>query len=203
MLVTRVWPPLARGPCFAASRPIAAQLGLHSQRPASWRAKRVFTTTPRHRKDDAGARTIQAELSGKQPLEESVKPETVKKAKPAEPVVAASKGDPLLAEQTLSTKDQRQADWAIIKDMAQYLWPKNDFGTRFRVALSVGLLVGAKVCDLYPCVSGSCRLMLIVSVGPQCTSTVLLQKYSRLDEHRFCGYWWHSDDCCGRLHLCM
>jgi hypothetical protein len=40
---------------------------------------------------------------------------------------------------------QRQADWAIIRDMAHYLWPKNDFSTRFRVGLSVGLLVGAKV----------------------------------------------------------
>lgn len=57
----------------------------------------------------------------------------------------ATTNDPLLAEQTVSNKEQRKADWAIIKDMSRYLWPKNDFKTKFRVGLSVGLLVGAKV----------------------------------------------------------
>ncbi|KAL9014318.1 MAG: hypothetical protein Q9173_001026 [Seirophora scorigena] len=32
--------------------------------------------------------------------------------------------DNLLSEQTVSNKEQRKADWAIIKEMAQYLWPK-------------------------------------------------------------------------------
>ena len=43
---------------------------------------------------------------------------------------AASAGepkvDPLLTEQTVSNKEQRRADWAIMKEMARYLWPKVD-----------------------------------------------------------------------------
>jgi ATP-binding cassette, subfamily B (MDR/TAP), member 7 len=110
----------------------------------AWRTKRVFATTPQHRKEDvARIGTVQQEAAARQPVEESVKPENVKKEKPAEPTSA--KPDPLLAEQTVSNKEQRKADWAIIKNMAHYLWPKDDFGTRFRVGLSVALLVGAKV----------------------------------------------------------
>ena len=32
--------------------------------------------------------------------------------------------DGLLSEQTVSNKEQRRADWAIIKEMSTYLWPK-------------------------------------------------------------------------------
>lgn len=54
---------------------------------------------------------------------ESIKPESYQepnKAKPAE----APKTDALLAEQTVSNKEQRKADWVIIKEMAKYIWPK-------------------------------------------------------------------------------
>lgn len=120
--------------CIAA-RPLAA---------TGWRTRRILATTPAHRKENvARTQTLQQERGEKQPAEESVKPENVKKDQPAQPSTART--DPLLAERTVSDKEQRKADWAIIKDMAHYLWPKNDFGTRFRVGLSVGLLVGAKV----------------------------------------------------------
>lgn len=131
----------------AAARPSVTSRS-HAQRLrpsvlATWHAQRVFVTTPRHRKDAQRIQTVQQEaVQQKQPAEESVRPEDTKTAKAAEP---ASKNDPLLAEQTVSNKEQRKADWAIIKDMAHYLWPKDDFGTRFRVGLSVGLLIGAKV----------------------------------------------------------
>jgi ABC transporter ATM len=59
-----------------------------------------------------------------------------------------SKGDALLAEQLVSNKEQRKADWAIIKQMSKYLWPKDSLGTRMRVGLSVGLLVGAKLLNV-------------------------------------------------------
>lgn len=36
----------------------------------------------------------------------------------------APKTDDLLSEQTVSNKEQRKADWAIIKEMSRYLWPK-------------------------------------------------------------------------------
>ena len=54
---------------------------------------------------------------------ESIKPESFQeptKAKPAE----APKTDALLAEQTVSNKEQRRADWIIIKEMVKYIWPK-------------------------------------------------------------------------------
>ena len=142
----------------AASRPcISTAYGVSSsfkQRPRGsviWQTKRVFVSTPQHRKVDARIQP-QEVLEQREPKDDSVKPENVKKEEPA-----ATKNDPLLAEQTVSNKEQRQADWAIIKDMAHYIWPKDDFGTRFRVGLSVALLVGAKVCPfsdlqyLYAC----------------------------------------------------
>ncbi len=54
---------------------------------------------------------------------EPVKPETVKKT-PGAPVNQAPNTDGLLSEQTVSNKEQRRADWAIMKEMVQYLWPK-------------------------------------------------------------------------------
>lgn len=36
----------------------------------------------------------------------------------------APKADALLTEQTVSNKEQRRADWAIMKEMSGYLWPK-------------------------------------------------------------------------------
>lgn len=129
---------------------------------AAWRSRRVFATTPQHRKEDvARIQTLEKEKQARQPAEESVKPETVKKEPSAQPAVVNT--DPLLAEQTVSNKQQRKADWAIIRDMAHYLWPKDDFGTRFRVGLSVGLLIGAKVRKLsslsqcLSCVDRLCR----------------------------------------------
>jgi ATP-binding cassette subfamily B (MDR/TAP) protein 7 len=104
-------------------------------------SRRVFASTPRHRKDDAQARSVQVELDKSKADTKAAKDA----ASSTGPVSATAKGGPLLAEQTVSNKEQRKADWAIIKDMAHYLWPKNDFSTRFRVGLSVGLLVGAKV----------------------------------------------------------
>lgn len=54
---------------------------------------------------------------------ESIKPEALQK-----PLAAKSgdalKTDSLLLEQTVSNQEQRKADWAIMKEMARYLWPK-------------------------------------------------------------------------------
>ena len=126
----------------AVAVPFAQHVGLSAGPSAIWASKRVFASTPRHRKDDAGSRIAQAEQQAKQPTPESVKPESVEKEKPAEPT---RPNDPLLSEQMKTTKEQRRADWRIIKDMSHYIWPKDDLGTRFRVGLSVVLLVGAKV----------------------------------------------------------
>jgi ABC transporter ATM len=78
-----------------------------------------------------------------------VQPESVEKPKPAAPA-AAGKQDGLLAEKTVSNAEQRKADWAIMKEMSKYLWPKDSLGTKIRVGISLGLLVGAKVIPAHP-----------------------------------------------------
>ncbi|KAF3907151.1 hypothetical protein ABW21_db0205826 [Orbilia brochopaga] len=67
---------------------------------------------------------------------------TVQKAKSAAAV------DPLLGSTDVSKAAQRKADWAILKDMVHYIWPKDNLGTRVRVGLAVGLLIGAKVLNV-------------------------------------------------------
>jgi ATP-binding cassette, subfamily B (MDR/TAP), member 7 len=73
----------------------------------------------------------------------------------ASPASAAAGLPPLQAKDPLasidkSTADQRKADWAIIKEMSHYLWPKGkgSMDTKMRVSLAVGLLVGAKVLNV-------------------------------------------------------
>ena len=71
---------------------------------------------------------------------ESVKPGSVLPAAPPKPD-GAPKPDSLLAEQTVSNKEQRKADWAIMKEMSRYLWPKvshMSYGVRL-MALTLGL----------------------------------------------------------------
>ena len=91
---------------------------------------------------------------------ESIKPESVQEHRSAN-VDHAPKTDTLLAEQTVSNKEQRKADWAILKEMSRYLWPKvrslgikiltlltttkDDLGTKVRVSTALALLVGSKV----------------------------------------------------------
>lgn len=68
-------------------------------------------------------------------------------AGPAQITAKAAAGDPL-AQVDKSASDQRKADWAIMKEMSRYLWPKDSPGTKFRVALAVGLLIGGKVLNV-------------------------------------------------------
>ncbi len=120
---------------------------------------RVFTTTPSHRKEEPRIQSPQNLAPTKMEDADSIQLESVAKEKPAD----IEKKDPLLAEQTVSNKEQRKADWAIIKEMSKYLWPKvrtaphfrshftpsyiikDNLGTRTRVVASLVLLVGAKV----------------------------------------------------------
>nr|CDP29745.1 Putative iron-sulfur clusters transporter [Podospora anserina S mat+] len=55
--------------------------------------------------------------------------------------------DPLAAIDK-SAQEQRKADWAIMKEMSRYIWPKDSFGDKMRVMIAVGLLVGAKVLNV-------------------------------------------------------
>ncbi|KAF3903295.1 hypothetical protein AA313_de0200282 [Arthrobotrys entomopaga] len=65
--------------------------------------------------------------------------------KPSKPATVA---DPLLSAADVSKAAQRKADWAILMDMVHYIWPKDNMGTRIRVGLALGLLVGAKVLNV-------------------------------------------------------
>ncbi|KGO48008.1 ABC transporter, integral membrane type 1 [Penicillium expansum] len=54
----------------------------------------------------------------------------------------------LLSEPVAGKKEQRKADWAIMKEMAKYLWPKDDWGTKLRVSTALSLLIGAKILNV-------------------------------------------------------
>ena len=45
----------------------------------------------------------------------------------------------------VTEKEQSRRDWEIIKKLVPNIWPKDDWGTKTRVMLAVGLLVGGKV----------------------------------------------------------
>ncbi|KAL5116993.1 Iron-sulfur clusters transporter atm1, mitochondrial [Pleosporales sp. CAS-2024a] len=92
-------------------------------------AHRALASSPLHRKHVHGHRPLPA-------------------SKTALADAKAVTTDALLQEQALSNKEQRKADWAIMKEMSRYLWPKDNLGTRLRVGLSVGLLIGAKVLNV-------------------------------------------------------
>ncbi|KAG5297178.1 iron-sulfur clusters transporter atm1 [Histoplasma ohiense] len=53
-----------------------------------------------------------------------------------------------LNDSTVNIKEQRKADWAIMKEMAKYLWPKDDLGTKARVGAALALLVGGKILNV-------------------------------------------------------
>ncbi|KAI0048527.1 P-loop containing nucleoside triphosphate hydrolase protein [Auriscalpium vulgare] len=48
----------------------------------------------------------------------------------------------------ISNTEQRRRDWNIIRRLATNIWPKNDWGTRGRVILGVGLLVSGKLLNV-------------------------------------------------------
>lgn len=103
------------------------------QRPWSQRAttsgaiiKRVLATTPHLR----------------EPAKTSIPTTKTSSSQPSKPAF-----DPL-APIDKSAQEQRKADWAIIREMSKYLWPKDSLGTKFRVGLAVSLLVGAKVLNV-------------------------------------------------------
>lgn len=84
---------------------------------------RTFNSSSRSKRDRPTQQSPQKRVTPKVDLAESVKPESVQKPLAAK-TEAPPKTDAFLAEQTVSNKEQRKADWAIMKEMARYLWPK-------------------------------------------------------------------------------
>ena len=120
---------------------------------------------------------------------ERIKLESMQKNQPAT-INHAPKTDTLLTEQTVSNKEQREADWAILKEMSRYLWPKvrllsvwmsiilivtkDDLGTKVRVSTALALLVGSKV--ISACFN-SCLSSLKNDTDPQRPGSFLFQKH--------------------------
>jgi ATP-binding cassette subfamily B (MDR/TAP) protein 7 len=134
---------LHRASCLGARAPFRTQpwsrasLGL-----------RVFTSTSRYSKDEGKQATTQSQAPRGPRVADDTPgkvPETAKKA--ASAFSTTARKDPLALDDK-TNKEQRKADWAIMKEMAKYLWPKDSLGTRFRVGLSLGLLIGAKVLNV-------------------------------------------------------
>jgi ATP-binding cassette subfamily B (MDR/TAP) protein 7 len=109
---------------------------------------RVFTNSHPLRRDDSRQTTIANQVQREPRGEDEtpgMKPESAKRPGPAEATTARK--DPLaLGDKT--NKEQRKADWAIMTEMAQYLWPKDSLGTRARVGFAFALLIGAKVLNV-------------------------------------------------------
>ncbi|KAK4519144.1 Multifunctional pyrimidine synthesis protein CAD [Mucor velutinosus] len=53
------------------------------------------------------------------------------------------------ATEVKAPNSQRNAtDWAIIKQLMKYIWPKNDLGVKTRVVIALSLLVGGKLLNV-------------------------------------------------------
>ena len=92
--------------------------------------------------------TVHQAALAKAEAPESIKPESLEKPTSAAKPTATEKKDLLSIEQTVSNKEQRKIDLAILKEMAKYLWPKGELGTKLRVSSALALLVGAKVLNV-------------------------------------------------------
>ncbi|MCJ1386806.1 Iron-sulfur clusters transporter atm1, mitochondrial [Xylographa soralifera] len=89
----------------------------------SYRTARIYTCSATLWQRNISKDATQLQKTPGSEAAESIKPESVHKnhfTKADE----GPKTDALLAEQTVSNKEQRKADWAILKEMARYIWPK-------------------------------------------------------------------------------
>ncbi|KAM0752478.1 P-loop containing nucleoside triphosphate hydrolase protein [Meredithblackwellia eburnea MCA 4105] len=48
----------------------------------------------------------------------------------------------------VTEKEQSRQDWEIIKKLLPNIWPRNDWGTKTRVLVAIGLLIGGKVLNV-------------------------------------------------------
>ncbi|KAL4779726.1 P-loop containing nucleoside triphosphate hydrolase protein [Aspergillus varians] len=124
---------ITQPPAFPRSRPLAATL-----RGTQLRAFSV------KKQSDSSSST-----DNKTPISDTSS-SPVKPAAPSQQKTqnAAGTQKSLLNESEVGNKAQRKADWAIMKEMAKYLWPKGDWGTKLRVGTALSLLIGAKVLNV-------------------------------------------------------
>lgn len=63
------------------------------------------------------------------------------------PIVKAvdKKTVPTVGGSAVDVNKRNATDWAIIKQLMKYIWPKNDVGVKTRVVIALSLLIGGKV----------------------------------------------------------
>jgi ATP-binding cassette subfamily B (MDR/TAP) protein 7 len=108
--------------------------------------RRLYSQSPTLWRDDSRQKAEQVEIK-KAEQAEILKPQSLEKP-PIPKNKTVTRPDPLLAERTVSNQEQRKADWAIMKEMSRYLWPKDDWGTKARVGTAFALLIGSKVLNV-------------------------------------------------------
>jgi ABC transporter ATM len=69
------------------------------------------------------------------------KPTFIPKATP----VFVEKKVPTVGGSAIEANKRNATDWAIIRQLMKYIWPKNDIGVKSRVVIALSLLVGGKV----------------------------------------------------------
>lgn len=89
--------------------------------------------------DDAPVRIETPEVS---------KPESAQKPQPSSRNAIIPTDVNLEGGKAVSNKEQRKVDFAIMKEMVRYLWPKGEFGTKLRVSTALAFLIGAKVLNV-------------------------------------------------------
>ncbi|KAH8673494.1 iron-sulfur clusters transporter atm1 [Xylariales sp. PMI_506] len=131
-----------RTPCIGLSKlQLGSQLRSRTQIPS-----RVFATSQRQLYAQPPPTPTPNLDSPKQTTVELAKNGQSKAAEAAKKPATASKDPLAIADK--SAPEQRKADWAIMKEMAHYLWPKDSLSTKLRVGLAVVLLVGAKLLNV-------------------------------------------------------
>ncbi|OQE24554.1 hypothetical protein PENSTE_c007G06837 [Penicillium steckii] len=137
------WRPAVRlvHPSFAGPSPWTRYDKTHIR--AFTNAATLFNKVPDSK--DAAAAKNNPTPTPTPPASQLVESKSIEKPE-GEGKVAAKKD--LLSESHKATKEQRKADWAILREMAKYLWPKDDWGTKLRVGTALSLLVGAKILNV-------------------------------------------------------
>jgi hypothetical protein len=110
--------PLAACSSIRFVRPAYSLPALQSTCPLRPVARPGRASTPIHVPRLAKGISFETKLGKKEKPEGAVGVGSVK------PTPGVARLQPLLNEEQLSSKEQRKADWGIMKEMARYLWPK-------------------------------------------------------------------------------
>lgn len=89
---------------------------------------RVFTSNRVWRKQESGDTSPDRKSASlnSAPAARLANVEVIQKQNDTKNATSMKKND-LLSEATVGRKEQRKADWAIMREMAKYLWPKVSF----------------------------------------------------------------------------